>query len=259
MKGIDTLLTKANTLLREKRLLPGLEILEKLRAMTQLPERQLLLTFNIGVTYWDSIGDGINARREFLAAANLPLPASVDPSTRVLRANAIENLMLCALSFREFDSFTNKLEDLAPGMPIIGGLRPKIHEIANSGSGWSHAMFLLAMSNYNRNDPLLDRGRYGVAKSTYHLLLASHRELRLSREDWRLAIGEYCALALRMTGDCIKIRGGDNDTNSPDEFLVILTQAMPLVNEYVEAYPGDTEIMETRAGMKSLVEGFTKN
>ena len=226
--GIDKIIDNAFQQVDQLRILPALDALIRARAMTEVPSRRLFLTFNIGVLYWDKLGNGIAAKSEFMAAASPEGAGYDDPSSRVLIANAVENLMLCASSYEEFDRSSRLLQTIAPDAPILAGLRPVVHEMRDFGNPWSSVMFRLAMSGYNRNDPSLDRGRYGVAISTYHLLLSDRKQQRLSREDWRLAVLEYCPLAIRLMTDCIKRRGGDVDSHSPEEVLPILSRLSPL-------------------------------
>jgi hypothetical protein len=252
--GLTRMTEDAMTLADRSRILPALELLERARSMTRIPSRRLFLTYNIGVLYWDRLGDGMSARREFLAAADMHGPDLDHPDAQLLRANALENLMLCAASFEEFDRFTAELRAMAPRMPVVLGLPPSIHKIREHASPWSTALIQLAMNNYNRSNPAQDRGRYGVAKSTYHVLLATRKQQRLSGEDWRLVIFEYCALALRMTNDCQHRRGGDADANSPEEFLPMLADALPYADEYLGVYTGDVTVKETRNGMRFILD-----
>ena len=254
--GLSKMTEDAEKLLDQGRILPALELLRQARSMTKIPFRHLYLTFNIAVVYWDKLGNGLAARDELLAAASAEGSDLDQPVARVMRANAIENLMLSALSFGEFDDFTGKLRALAPEMPVVSGLPPVIHEMHDRGSPWSSALFHLAMSNYNRNNPAQDRGRYGVAKSTYHILLETRRQQRLCRDDWRLAIGEYCALAMRMVTDCQNLRGGDSDAHSPEEFLPMLTDAIPYMDEYLAVFTGDEGMQEIRDNMQSVLNNL---
>jgi len=164
--------------------------------------------------------------------------------------------MLCASSYEEFDRFSSLLHSVAPDAPILAGLPPVVREMREFGNPWSSVMFRLAMNNYNRNDPALDRGRYGVAMSTYHLLLSGRRQQRLSREDWRLAVLEYCPLAMRMTMDCINRRGGDADRNSPEEVLPILSDSLPFIDEYLERFSGDEQCREMRDKALSILSSM---
>jgi len=254
--GIEKIIDDAFHLLDECRILPALDALNRARALTEVPSRRLFLTFNIGVIYWDKLGNGIVAKTEFMAAANFEGPGRGDPPVSVLVASAAENLMLCATSYEEFDRFSSLLHSVAPDAPILAGLPPVVREMREFGDPWSSVMFRLAMNNYYRNDPALDRGRYGVAMSTYQLLLSGRRQQRLSREDWRLAVLEYCPLAIRMTMDCINRRGGDADRNSPEEVLPILSDSLPFIDEYLERFPGDEQCREMRDKALSILSSM---
>lgn len=70
---------------------------------------------------------------------------------------------------------------------------------------------------------------------------------------------EYCALSMRMASDCMKVRGGDNDPNSPEEFLPILTEALPLVDEYLVTNSGDDEVKKVfRGGIEQMVVNYRR-
>jgi hypothetical protein len=252
--GLTKMTEDAEKLMDQGRILPALELLKQTRSMTKIPVRRLFLTFNIGALYWDKLGDGLCARDEFLKAATTEGPDLDHPAARVLRANALENLMLSALSFEEFDDFTARLRALAPDMPVVSGLPPVIEEMRNCGQPWSSTLIRLAMSNYDRNNPAQDRGRYGVGKSTYHILLATRKQQRLSRDDWRLALFEYCALAMRMANDCQNLRGGDGDFHSPEEFLPMLADAIPYMDEYLAVFTGDGGMLQVRGNMQFILD-----
>lgn len=156
--GIRKLVEDAETLQRQGRLIPAIEQLKNIRKLTKIPARYLFLTFNLGVIYWSKLGNGIAAKSEFRSAADVEELEDSQEEFRVLKANALENLMLCASSFDEFDIYTARLHELAPNEPILSGLVPVVQKERETGGPWSSMMFQLAMSNYNRNDPTLDRG-----------------------------------------------------------------------------------------------------
>jgi hypothetical protein len=256
-EGITKLFEMAESLVDQKHLLPAIEALEEARRLTQIPDRRALASYNLGTIHWHSLGDGLSARREFLATIETfeRNGYGQHPRLKVIHANACENMMLCALSFDEFEDFAKRLDALAPKEPILTGLVPDVRANRERGDAWSELLFDFAARNYNRNDPKRDVGRYGQARSTYHLILTHRRDLRLSREDWRMAIYEFCALSMRMVSDCIKARGGDNDPDSPEEFLPILTEAIPLMDEYLDAFPGDEDHRKIRQNMEEIVTG----
>lgn len=251
--GLNKMAEDAEKLLDQGRILPALELLKRAREMARVPFRKLYLTFNIGALCWDKLGHGFAARDEFLATANSEGPELEHDGARVMRANALENLMLSAASFDEFDDFAARLTALAPEMPVLTGLPSVIHEIRDSGSPWSTALFQLAMTNYNRNNPAQDRARYGVAKSTYNILLATRKQLRLSRGDWRTAVHEHSVLGIRMAAECQILRGGDADVHSPEEFLPMLTDTICHLDDYLAMTPGDYDLQNVRDAARSFV------
>lgn len=249
------LFKEAEELVDQGRLIPTVKTLEEARKLTTDPGRRLFATYNLGAIHYHRLGDGEAARQELLAAIKdfEAQGHGQGQNAQVVYANALENAMLLALSFSEFESLATRLEAANPGIPILTGLVPVVKEARERGESWSHLLLNFACRCYNRNDPKLDAGRYGQAKSTYHLLLGRRRELRLAREDWRLAVLEYCALSMRMAADCMKERGGDNDRHSPEEFLPILTDALPLVDEYLLHHSGDNDLKKYRGDMEEMV------
>lgn len=256
--GISKLFEDAESFADQRRLLPAVQALEEARQLTKIPDRRAWASYNLGAIHWHHLGNGLAARREFLASI-----ADFDthgygqhPQLRTVHANALENAMLCALSFDEFENLATRLQALTPGVRILTGLVPEVRNWRERGDSWSDRLFALAGTYYNRNDPKQDVGRYGEAKSTYHLILAHRSELRVTREYWRMALFEYCVLSMRMASDCMKVRGGDDDPDSPEEFLPILTEAIPLADEYLRINSGDDDLKKFRGDMNQMVIGY---
>jgi len=256
--GITKLMEDAESLADQRRLMPAIKLLEEARMLTKIPDRRAIITYNLGAIQWHLLGDGVAARREFLAtiAEFEKNGYGQNPNLRIIHANALENAMLNALSFDEFENFAAKLKVLAPGIPILTGLVPEVKNWRERGDSWTDRIFNLAASYYNRNDPRRDVGRYGEARSAYHLMLTNRRQLRVKQEDFRMALFEFCALSMRMAADCIKIRGGDNDMNSPEEFLPILTEAIPIVDQYISLNSGDNDIKKVRGDMELMINDY---
>jgi hypothetical protein len=255
-KGISKLFEDSESLMDQRRLVPALEKLELARQLTKIPERRAWATYNIGVLHWMRFGNGDAARREFLAAIeNFETHGygKLPQALKIMHAGAIENAMLCALSFDEFEELASRLRVLTPDMPILAGLLPKVREARERGEPWSNLLFLFASSYYNRTDPKRDAGRYGEAKSTYHLLITHRRRLRLKREDWRIAVSELCKLAMRLSSDCMKIRGGDEDAHSPEEFLPIPSDAITVADEYLAMNSGDDDLRQLRSILETNI------
>lgn len=259
--GISKLFEDAMLLAEQRRLLPAVQALEEARRLTQIPDRRAFASYNVGTIFWHLLGNGQAARREFLAAvADFKTHGYAQhPKLRVVHASALENAMLCALSFDEFENLAAQLNALTPEVPILTGLVPEVRNWHERGDSWSDQLFNLAGRYYNRNDPKRDIGRYGSARSTYHLILVHRRELRVSREDWRMALFEFCALSMRMTSDYLMTRGGDDDPNSPEEFLPILTEAIPLVDEYLTLNSGDDDLQKIRIDMEKIVNNLRQH
>ncbi len=242
---IEKFFEDGENLADQSRFLPAVETFKEAQRLTKIPWRRAWATYNLATIYWHHLGNGLEARHEFLAAIGdfEQFGHGDTPIFKTVHANALENAMLCALSYDEFEELAGKLNAISPGIPIL----------TDRGKPWSDSLFGLAGSYYNRSDPKLDAGRYGEAKSTYHLMLANRKQLRLSEENWRIAIYEFCALSMRMTSDCLKVRGGDDDQNSPEEYLPILTEAIPLVDEYLSLNSGDDIVQKVRADMEMMV------
>jgi hypothetical protein len=255
---IAKLIEKGSTLADQRRLLPGVQALDEARQLSQILSYRAWASYALGVVQWTLLGNGLRARCEFLSCiGEFEIYGYGDnPNFKVVHANAVENAMLCALSFEEFESLAGKLNVLAPGTPILAGLVPRVRETREGGDSWLTQMLSIARNYYDRNDPRIDAGRYGEAKSTYHLILTHRHELRVSRELWRMTIYEYCALSNRMAADCLMARGGDKDPNSPEEFLPILTEAIPLADEYLRLNSGDHILKENREIMMEMVDGL---
>ncbi len=249
----EELLSLGERLIDATRPTPAVAAFEQARAQATTPWVRVLASYNAGAVNWDRLGNGLAARKAFLEAASLEGPDYDEPRLLMMRSNALENLMLSALSFEEFYAFADRLRALTPAAPVLGGLSPVAEELRDSGAPWSHMMVHLATMNYFRGDPTRDRGRYGVARATYHLVLAHRKALRLSREDWRMVVYEFCALSMRMTADYTKARG-DDDEHPPDEYLPVLVDALPYVDEYLAALSGDQAIREIRGNMAKMIE-----
>lgn len=256
--GITKLFEDAEHFVDHKRFPPAIAAWDEARRLTKFPERRAWATYNIGTVFWHHLGDGVAARREFLGCiADFEAHGyGAHEMLKLVHANALENAMLCALSFDEFDSLAERLGAITTEPPILAGLVPEVHKRRDRGEPWSNQMLDIARRYYSRNDPKMDAGRYGEARSTYHLILTHRRELRLSRSDWRLALFEFCALSMRMTSDCGTARGGDNDPDPVDEYLPILTEAVPAADEYLTANSGDDDMRKTRADMAKMLDGL---
>src|SRR5205823_1051152 len=89
-------------------------------------------------------------------------------------------------------------------------------------------------------------GRYGAAKSVYHLALVNRKVLHLPRTDWKVAASEYAKLVMRITTDCaraIERQAGPGNADTI-EFVFLIEEAIAHVAEYVMDNSEDCEVKE---------------
>ncbi len=255
-RHVQHLLAEAEALADQCRLIPAVQHMEQAQQLTTNPALRAVVTYNIGTVCWSRLGDGIAARAAFLDAVTAcdDLSYGEDARLKVVHANAIENSMLCALSYDEFFDLADRLDRLVADVPILQGLRPRVESARDRGDAWWSTLMSIAYPYYDRNDPKLDAGRYGEARATFHLMLQNRLPLRLKREYWRVVLHEFSALSMRMSVDCVKARGGDMDPHPPNEHLSIVTDVVPFLDEYLRTNSGDQTIATVRGHVSQLID-----
>jgi hypothetical protein len=246
-------------LLDKGHLTSGVNTLEEGRRLARRPDMLAWAAYNLAVTHWTRLGNGDAARREFNAAIAIFDEHGRDEILKPFRGmlpNALENAMLLALSFDEFEHLASRVRVLTPNAPAVTRLTPEMLKARDEGQPWSDQLFNIAWTYYDRNDPSQDSGRYGHARSTYQLLLSHRRELRLARDRWRMATYELGALSLRMATDCMQAHGGRSRTYPPEEFLPILVDAVPFIDDYLAANQGDDALQKVRRRTNGFVVGL---
>ena len=206
------------------------------------PLDKVFTAYNLGVIFWATIGNGENARKFFKLSVENAEEFGVNKVQKVLPsmvANACENLMHLSLTYDEHFEWVEKLRKLDSTDDVLRGLVPKIQEMQQRGIPWSHVLELLANNVYNREDPKLDRGEYARAVSTYHLILLNRKSMRLPREDWSRIIYEYGTLALRVSSDMANLLQHSRQPKIIAEFLFVVQDAKPFVDEFLAANPSD--------------------
>jgi uncharacterized OB-fold protein len=242
-----------------KRPLAAIEKLEWLSAKLSEPAALTLVRYNCGCLLRSAVGNGVRARACLIQATEQAAKVTnLHDSTKTLWANACENLMLLSLSYEDYEHWADELKRLHPAADILRGQVPKILDRRDRGIPWSQAMAGMAEGYYSRSDPQHDAGMYGDAASTYQLLLAHRKELRLGREDWKRAINEYGRLCLRLSGDTAVAAEKQNPMTDPSESVPIVTDALPLVDEYLKANPNDDLIKEMRRSMEAGARALTE-
>lgn len=220
-----------------------------------IAETRTICAYNLGAIYWGEIGDGVEARRLFQDTFDFGAKCvnSLDPRTARMasnaRANACENSMMLSLSYDEYYTWAERLKSLEPNNDILRGQLPKIREYEDKGTAWCDVMYMLASAYYNRNDASLDPGRYGSAKSIFHLLLTHRKQLRLPRTDWSAVVQEFGALTHRICADCLRHFNGIN----VEEYSFIMEEATPFVEEYVASHPGDQQAGQTLGSLNKVL------
>lgn len=256
MTTAEELFDHAQELLDEGRSISAVEALEEGRQLAKDPSQLAWASYNLGVTHWARLGNGDAARREFnavIAIFDEHGSGNISKRFRGMLPYALDNAMLLALSFDEFERLAARVKVLTPRASTVTKLTPETLRARDEGQPWSDQLFKIAETYYNRNDPSQDRGRYGEARATYQLLLNHRRELRLARHRWRMATYELAALSLRMASDSMQAHGGYSGTYSSEEFLPILADAIPLIDDYLAANPGDDTVEKVRRGAERFV------
>lgn len=259
MAKLFDILEKAEQLADAKRPLAAIQMLEPIPAKVSDPATRGMVLYNLGCLYRSSVGNGVRGKSYFIEVCEQAAKAPVLHDTiRTLWSNACENLMLLSLSYDEYVRWADKLRRLRPSADILRGQVPQIISLRDRGLPWSHAISTMTESYYSRSDPQHDVGMYGDAASLFHLLLTHRKELRLGREDWMRAVNEYGRLCLRLGDDMVVSAKKKNPMIVPREFVPIVEDALPLVEEYLNANPKDVAIREMRDDMRQWVRGLSE-
>jgi hypothetical protein len=252
------LMQRVEKLLDAHRPLSAVDMLEP--ALDRFPSdvEKAILRYNLGVTYRSRLGDGVHARERFIASAQHFVAAGRLPdAVAALLPNAIENLMVLAVSFEDYEKWGNELRRLHPGADILRGQAPEIIDLRNRGHSWSDAMEQIAIGYYSRSDPQMDPGLYGEAASLFHLMVTHRRELRVDREHWRRAVIELLVLRHRLLSDTAQKAEHEDPTIDPREFVSPVTNALSLARDYLAASPNDTNLDDLCANVRRWTDALS--
>ncbi len=254
---LDYALKEAMSLANQKRFGSALEALRILQEDTSSALGRIVIQFNRGVLYSAQVGDGEAARECFIGVveqhSNDPQLAQSEDARR-LCANSCENMMLLSLSYDEYENWARQLEALEPGSDILRGQRPGVRKEREAGRPWADILQGSTASYYNRNDPSRDAGRYGCAASIWQLVLKHRKELRLSRDDWGIAVFEYYALAERIAADAGITIDKSGQPINVDDFAFIVEATVPFIDEYLAANPHDAVVQKAKAAADTFVK-----
>lgn len=235
----------AEALVEQRKLRSAQTTLEEALAKFSDPVSQVLLSFQLGALYWGEIGNGEKARQFFkqtidqynknseLQTASNQLPP--------LEENSYENMMLLSLSYDEYQEWAGCLEVLEPTNDILNVQRPRVQELHERGFSWGSIMSAVMAGPHIMPETVSFGGRYASGAAILQLVLKHRRSVRLSREEWQTAavgyggavlaaVSEYGMTMHKLTGD---------DYAYPHEFIFMIDDALPLVEEYVNANPSD--------------------
>ena len=211
--------------------------------------------------FWARIGNGARAWEFHLLTVAEAEKHGVSKVEQVLPrmvANACENLMFLSLAYEEYFAWADRLRKLQPAAAVLGGMVPHIKEAQERGLPWSLTFEGFAQQCYDRNDPGKDRGEYARAVSTYHLLLINRKAMRLPREAWTRITYEYGALALRVSDDAAKAMEHAREPMDPREFIFVVADAKPPVDECMAANPSDKQLQFLLEHMNGFLGAFSK-
>jgi len=250
----QTILKQAETMIDQQRMRSAKRFYEE--ALCQYPEHKLCIAFSYGALNQMFLGNGEEARRLYqLAISNRSKSDGLVQSETLdqLEANTCENMMLLSLSYEEYDTWANRLEKLQPQNEILSQQKPLIRGHQDSGFPWSAALQWIAKSNWDV-DPSKDPGMYGAGASIYQLMLKHRGQLRTPRDEHRAVAGVYAALLTKIWANCGSMMESALGAADPEEFNFILTDALPLVEEYAKANPADEKIQESLRVIKMSLE-----
>ena len=225
-------------------------------ALHRFPQHSSMLSYSLGVIYQMYVGDGEKARELFRqsieqrnASEGIVQGATLD----TIESNACENLMLLSLSYEEYYSYAKRLVRLQPQNAILHQQKPAVLNMQERGLPWSAVLSWMA-SAYFSLDLAKDAGRYGNAVSTYHLLILHRKELRLRREDWRIAILGYAATTLSAFFVCGQYMERAFGKVEQVEFAFVVEKSLLLVEEYVDQNPNDQQAQQSLSNLRKALE-----
>jgi tetratricopeptide (TPR) repeat protein len=219
---------------------------------------KLQVAYNIGSIYWAQIGNGEKAREYYklvVSKAEKYGIIEVDKVFPSMVANVCENMMHLSLSYEEFFYWEDKMRKLQPSDNVLRTWPPIIRKGQLKGLHWSEILIEIAYSSYNRNDPSLDRGEYGRAASTFHLMLSHRKDLRYDREIWGHIVYEFGALAMRIADDAVIKMAHSKLPEDTEEFTFLVKDAIPFVEEYLQLNPSNINVQQ----LLKNINGFIGN
>ncbi len=220
-----------------------------------------LASSSLGMLHWGEYGDGIEAKAKFEATmadcdslsqgGNSKLQVPI----RSQMACAAENLMLLAVSYEEFEKWTEQLRSIAPGETILEQLVPLVREQRDIGASWAEQMVRRALSYINV-------GHFGTAAHPASgacicsLVLSKRKALRLQTKEWNTAVSVYFAAICEICDKAehrIRASGGNPYT----ELAGVGRFLLPFTKDYCDAHPGDKSIAKLLDNARMLSDKYS--
>ncbi|MBP7828694.1 MAG: hypothetical protein KA248_02115 [Kiritimatiellae bacterium] len=231
---------------------------QALDSTTNALERALA-AYQLGAFHWGETGEGSAAReffqqtiREWRQGLSMWAGGRPPPKTTVV-ANAAENLMLMSLSFDEFDQWSEVLRSEAPDEPILSELAPVFQQKREEGVPWGEVILHYAFA-YVRSPGLGGGSHPSSGACIFRLLIENRKALRLSRQNWRIAILGYveamCSVLGRAEDLMRKAAGG----YQPAELAFAHPFMVKCVEEYCAENPADKELAMAHDMVKKMMK-----
>jgi hypothetical protein len=250
---IPRMFTKAEQLAGQKRMFEACRIYQDLLGRRLQSVDQALAIYNLGVVHRSLLGDGVEARRLFNEVNKL-LTNEKAPSLQMLRANALENAMVLASSYEGYEAMAERLRAIRPDYDVLRGQWPWVQEYKDQGKPWAEVLFTMANGYYSRSPDREDHKLYGEAASTYSLMLANRKGLRLNRERWQRAIIEHTALCLKHGSETMMAVQRQNPLTNFEDWKWFGRVALKFSEEYLIDNPEDSDVRQFRDNAQSWMQ-----
>ena len=222
-----------------------------------LPLYRLLLAYNFATLYWTHIGDGGKALAKFEETWNLfetqRFAVQQQEAAKKIASDCAENALLLCSDVKTFQNWCDRLRLLAPNARILAEIGQQFPRDYENGCSWWECMTKLTDGMYNRSNPSRDQKRYGNGAAIWQLMLENRKNLRLPAEIWQIGAEELGILSLRIVAENARRLG---QRYNPSEGILPVQAALPYVEEYVSACPGnEVETVVLRDMRNMLQEG----
>jgi hypothetical protein len=149
--------------------------------------------------------------------------------------------MLISRSYEEYERWASRLHALQSKAEILKQQRPLIKQAEDRDHPWKTALASIAAAYYKKG-PSPGKGTSGgdgFGASIWQTLLLHRKEWRLGHVEWRASLFGYWGYILLLSEGYA--RAADTTGASAWQCAFVPEDASPLVEEYVQANPYDTE------------------